>query len=155
MRCLSRNKTKFYYAQYTGREPVRDENGNLTGEYMVTYGEPKAAYANISAAQGETEARQFGDDLAYDKVIVMADTKTEINEFSVLWVDESPYAARRIQTESGNPVTTENLEALYVEDGNTLTQQQETEKTPHNYIVVRKATSLNSVSFAIRRVDVS
>lgn len=134
MRCLVRNKVAFYYALYAGKTPLTDEYGNRTGEYEVRYSDPQKAFANISAAQGETETRQFGDDKSYDKVIVMETPNTAIDEYTILWVDTVPAldangALKR--TDSGEAVT------------------------PHDYIVVRKAVSRNSVSFAIRKVDVS
>ena len=134
MRCLVRNKVVFFYAPYAGKAPLTDEYGNRTGEYEVRYSDPQKAFANISAAQGETETRQFGDSEVYDKVIVLDDPGTAIDEHAVLWVDSVPAldangALKR--TDSGEAVT------------------------PHDYIVVRKAVSRNSVSFAIRKVDVS
>lgn len=45
MRCLNRNKVKFFYALYEGREFITDEYGNVTGEYMVKYGNPVEFFA--------------------------------------------------------------------------------------------------------------
>ena len=85
MRCLNRNKTSFFYALYLRKEPLLDEYGNDTGQYEVVYGNPAHAKANISAAKGETSVRQFGEDVAYDKVIVMEKPSPPIDEHSVLW----------------------------------------------------------------------
>ena len=71
MRCMERNKTRFFYALYTTKTPMRDDYGNLTGEYDVQHGKPMEFSANISAAKGETTTRQFGENESYDKVIVM------------------------------------------------------------------------------------
>lgn len=46
MRCLNRNKVRFFYALYEGREFITDEYGNVTGEYMVKYGNPVEFFAN-------------------------------------------------------------------------------------------------------------
>ncbi len=125
MRCMERNKTKFYYALYIDKNDIKDEYGNITGEYEVLYGNPVAVKGNISSAMGETQVRQFGGRESYDKVIVLDNPETPINEYSILWVDTLPHLN---------------------EDGTT--------NTPHDYIVKKVAKSLNSVSFAIRKVNV-
>ena len=125
MRCMTRNKTAFYYALYAGQTEIVDEYGNATGEYTVRYGNPMRVHGNISAAQGEMQTRQFGDSESYDRVIVFEDPDTLIDEHAVLWVDSLP-------TPNG--------------DGST--------DTPHDYIVKRVARSLNSVSIAISKVRV-
>lgn len=124
MKCMERNKLSFYYSLYEGKEPIIDEYGNNTGEYTITYGKPIKARANISSAKGEMQTRQFGENEAYDKVLVLEDS--EIDEYAVLWVDTLPEIK---------------------EDGTT--------DTPHDYIVTKVAKSLNSVSIAIRKVQVS
>lgn len=125
MRGMVRNKSKFYYASYIGETEIIDEYGNSTGEYKILYSNLNEGSANISAAQGNTEIRQFGESESYDKVIVLDDINTPINEYSILWVDTLPH-----------------LNA----DGSTT--------TPHDYVVTRKAKSLNTVLLAIRKVDV-
>ena len=125
MRCMVRNKSKFYYASYLGETEIIDEYGNATGEFEVKYSTPTKGDANISAAQGETENRQFGESESYDKVIVLDDINTPIDEYSILWVDTLP---------------------LLNEDGTT--------NTPHDYTVRKVAKSLNGVSIAIKKVKV-
>ena len=121
---MVRNKATFYYALYAGQTEIIDEYGNATGQYSVTYGNPTKALGNVSAAQGEMQTRQFGDSESYDKVIVLDDANTPIDEYSILWVDTPP-----------NMV-----------DGST--------ETPHDYVVKKVARSLNSVSIAISKVSV-
>ena len=125
MRCLTRNKSKFYYASYIGETETIDENGNATGEYDVSYSKPVKTLGNVSAAQGEMQSRQFGESESYDKVIVLNDRNAPIDEHSILWVDTLPHLD---------------------EDGST--------DTPHDYVVRRVARSLNGVSIAIGKVDV-
>ncbi len=125
MRCLQRNKTRFYFAEYKQREPITDEYGNLTGEYAIEYGNPIEAYANVSAAKGETQVSQFGETETYDKVIVLENSVNKIDEHSVLWIDTLP----KIEP-----------------DGTT--------KTPYDYIVKKVAKSLNITSIAISKVKV-
>ena len=125
MRCLTRNKTPFYYALYKGEAELTDDYGNSTGEYELTYGSPVRVSANVSAAQGEMQSRQFGESESYDKVIVLDDRHTPIDEYSILWVDTLPHLN---------------------DDGST--------DTPHDYIVRKVARSLNGVAIAISKVDV-
>ncbi len=125
MRCMERNKTKFYYAPYLDKMELEDEYGNRTGQYELMYGKPTKAKGNISAAQGEIQSRQFGDSVTYDKVIVLDDPSTPIDEYSILWIDSMPDLSS---------------------DGST--------ETPHDYIVKKVARSLNSVSIAVSKVNV-
>ena len=90
MRTLLRNQRAFYYASYTGRKMLKDEYGNLSGEYEVTYSDPVKVFGNISSAQGEMQTRQFGESEIYDKVIVLENPNTPIDEHSILWVDREP-----------------------------------------------------------------
>ena len=125
MRCMVRNLTPFYYATYISNEEIIDEYGNGTGEYEVIHGQPVKALGNISSARGEMQNRQFGESESYDKVIVLDNLKSPINEYSILWVDTLPHLN---------------------DDGTT--------DTPHDYIVKKVARSLNSVSIAISKVNV-
>lgn len=125
MRCMVRNKSKFYYASYIGETEITDEYGNGTGEYTLAYEKPIETFGNVSAAQGEMQNRQFGESESYDKVIVLDDKNTSIDEYSILWVDTLP----RLN-----------------EDGST--------DTPHDYVVKKVAKSLNGISIAISKVDV-
>ena len=126
MRTLTRNKIRIFYANYREKIPRKDEYGNLTGEYDIAYDNPVEIKANVSAARGEVTTRQFGDDESYDRVIVLDDPKLPIAVTSILWIDTLPEIA---------------------EDGST--------ETPHDYIVKQVATSLNSVSIAVSKVNVS
>lgn len=90
-RMVVRNRQPFWYALYettVASYGETDEYGNpiQTGTYPV-YGEVHKAYGNISAAKGEVDARQFGDADNYDKVIVLGDRDTPIDEYAVLWID--------------------------------------------------------------------
>lgn len=91
MRNMLRNTVKFHFASYAKREPIMDDYGNETGQYELIYGEPIESYGNISAAMGEIQNRQFGESESYDKVIVLDKPNTPINEYSILWVDTSPF----------------------------------------------------------------
>ena len=125
MRCLLRNMREFYYARYEGKNEIEDEYGNKTGEYEVVYGEPIKCRANVSAAQGEVQSRQFGESESYDKVIVLDEVDIPIDEYSILWVDSLPF------------------------------DKTDEKVAPHDYIVKKVARSLNSVSIAISKVQVN
>ncbi|WP_314156375.1 hypothetical protein [Stomatobaculum longum] len=134
MRTLERNKVKFFYALYRDKTPRTDEYGNDTGEYDVQRTNPIEHSANISAAKGETYTRQFGETENYDKVIVMGWDAPPIDEYTVLWVDRIP----EVDTEG----------ALATNDNGQV-------KTPFDYVVRKVAKSLNGVSVAISKVNVS
>ncbi len=89
MKCLERNKRDFYYSLFDKKEPVTDEKGRRAGSRLV-YKSPVKMSANISSAQGENQAMQFGISEKYDKVIVTADMNCPIDENTVLFVDKSP-----------------------------------------------------------------
>lgn len=125
MRCMERNKRAFYYSLYAGKKRYIDENGNKTSEYEVVYSPPVKLVGNISAAEGRSEVQPFGLNLQYDRVIVVEDADTPIDEYTVLWVDTLPEIA---------------------EDGTT--------DTPYDYIVKRVARSLNGAMIAIGKVSV-
>ena len=134
MRCMNRNKVKFYYALYESREPIMNQYGKPSGQHKVIYGNPIEEYANISAAKGETQTRQFGENESYDKVIVMDLGTLSIDEYSILWVDTEPQL-----NEDGSLTVNDKGEVI----------------TPHDYVVKKVAKSLNNVSIAISKVTVS
>lgn len=134
MRCMNRNKVRFFYALYVSREPITNAQGRPSGQHKVIHGYPIEEYANISAAKGETQTRQFGENESYDKVIVMDNVTPPIDEYSILWVDTVPQL-----NEDGSLAVNEKGEVI----------------TPHDYVVKKVAKSLNNVSIAISKVTVS
>ena len=103
-----------------------DEWGNVTSEYDPQYSAPVEAYGNISPARNADTVSMFGMDLNYDKTLVMCPADVPIDEYCVLWVDTMP---------------------LLDDEGHTA--------TPFDYVVRRVARSINSVTIALSRVDVS
>ena len=89
MRTSNRNKQTFWYALYSSTVDDYDEYGNQNGLHP-TFGNPVMEHANISPAKGDVVARQFGDDDQYDKLIVIENRDTPIDEHSVLWIDCMP-----------------------------------------------------------------
>lgn len=88
MRALKKNMVPFWYSLYQKSEPIRDENGLLTGERTSSYSTPKLTWANISPASSGVAVQLFGMDIRYDKVIVIADPKFPVDEHSLLRLDE-------------------------------------------------------------------
>lgn len=123
---MLRNKLPLYYALYEGKEEIIDKYGNPTGQYRHVRSNPMRICVNISAAKGEMQSRQFGENENYDKIIVFEDPSVLIDEHSVLWIDTLPVIA---------------------DDGST--------STPYDYVVKRVARSINSVSVAVSKVNVS
>lgn len=98
MKTLRRNRVPFWYCPYTGKEELLDDDGNHTGDYRLLYGEAQKLWGNISPAQGKAQMELFGNDLSYDKTIVLDDPECPITETSVLFVDKEP------EFEDGRPL---------------------------------------------------
>ena len=88
MKTLARNMRPFLYCLYQGKEMLTDEYGNETGEYKILFSDPVEVYGNISPATGYSQTEQFGNLENYDKVIVMDNPDTPINDNSVLFIDK-------------------------------------------------------------------
>ena len=127
MRSLSRNKQKIYYSLYLGKTPIIDEDGNLTGEYILSYDTPVEYQINVSAAHGTADVDQFGINTIYTKTMVTNDMTCPITETTRLWVGKEA----------------------------TVTADEVTTVTPHNYVVVSVAKSINSITYAIKEVSVT
>lgn len=127
MRSLNRNKRKIYYALYDSKTEIVDEYGNKTGEFNTEYGSPVEYYINVSAARGAADVEQFGINANYTKTMTTNDLNCPISETSRLWIDREP---------------------------TTIVEEQVTDN-PHNYVVVSVARSINSITYAIREVNVT
>jgi hypothetical protein len=181
MRTLARNKIRIYYANYRDKTPIKDEYGNLTGEYEILYDNPIAIMANVSAARGEATTRQFGEDELYDRIIVLDSSdatnviaqtgRFEVRGEIVIKDDRNgniSIFSEDIELNDGN-VVINGSPAKFVPHGSkfpitvssifwidTLPEIAEdgTTSTPHDYIVKKVAPSLNSVSIAVSKVNV-
>lgn len=143
----TRNDTEFWYCLLdpTVEHAVLDEYGNETGEIVPHYEKAVPMYANVSPATGQAQTEQFGNLDNYDKVIVTRDMNCPIDEHSVLFIEKEPeytdVTSHKIQ--EGN--------ALYADDEIVeVTYSQ----PKYNYIVKRVAKSLNSISIAVRKVEI-
>lgn len=90
MKTLKRNQVSLWYLLYDHKEPVKDEDGNETGESQVFYKTAVQMSANVSAATGTAQVEQFGNLAGYDKVIVTDDLTCPIDENTVLFLDKEP-----------------------------------------------------------------
>lgn len=116
MRLLDRNKHIFYYALRNGRGMETDARGNYTGEPNLTYSDPVKVHAYVSATRGSfvissgVTIDQFGLDVDYDKIIHLEGTDWDIDEDSILWVDDTniyhpyDYIIKRIAIYLGHTV---------------------------------------------------
>ena len=127
MRSLARNKQKIYYALYKGKTEIVDDYGNKTGEYDVSYDTPVEFDINVSAARGTADVDPFGINANYTKVMVTNDLSCPIDEYTALWIGITP----------------------------TVMEGEVEVAVPHNYVCVKRAPSINSISFAIREVSVT
>lgn len=125
MKTLNRNKQTFYFAVYNAQTEIMD--GELhTFEYAPSYGEWTEFRANISPARGESMADVFGADVNYDRIIVTDDLTCPIDEHTVLAIDIQP------------------------------NERESTSVLPvYDYIVTKKATSLNFIQYAVSKVQVN
>ena len=147
MKCLARNKQKFYYCLLipNTQEAVVDENGNETGEVIPAYETAEEMEANISPATGQSNTEQFGNFTDYDRVIVTDDLECPIDENTVLFVDKEP---------TYTTVQTHEIVESQALLGDDEIREVDYQLPKYNYIVKRVAKSLNSVSIAIRKVEV-
>ena len=124
MKTLNRNKQTFYYATYSTQTEIMD--GELhTFDYTPSYGAWTEFHANISPARGESSADVFGADVNYDRVIVTEDLTCPIDEHTVLAIDIAPY---KRDTAAVLPI--------------------------YDYVVTKKAKSLNFIQYAVAKVQV-
>lgn len=124
MRCCMRNRQPLHYALYEGKTEIVDEWGNSTGSYEITYSAPVEIRVNISASRGTAEVDPFGINVNYSRTIVTDNMNLPLDTSSILWIGITPDA-----------------------DG-------EAGAVKHNYVVVATAKSLNSLTIAVKEVNV-
>ena len=99
MRTLNRNKQRMFYSLYLGELPIYDryvdsdgkEHLIDTGETEKTYSEPIEFFGNIAMSGGESEATEFGLNLAdYTGVLVVGKKVLPIDETSLIWLNTKP-----------------------------------------------------------------
>ena len=125
----------FWYCLYDGSEDQYDEYGNLISEQDIRYKAAVQTEANVSAATGQAQTEMFGNLDSYDRVIVTDDLNCPIDEQTVLFLDKEPEYPELPSEEPEEP-------------------EYDTAHPIYDYIVKRVAKSLNSVSIAVRKVNV-
>lgn len=127
------NKQKMHYALYGKEVPIydyyTDNEGNKipldTGETKITYENPVEFFGNIALSGGESEAVEFGLNLAdYEAILVVAKNTLPIDETSRIW---------------------HNTEPTYNEDGTV-------NEVSADYTVVKVSPSLNVDKFVLKKV---
>ena len=135
MRLLERNKKDLWYANLTSTSYVTDNNGLKSGEKQNTYADPVkvrmsmaiSSGANNLGSQGIAELEPYGISTGYTARAVTEDLNCPMEEQSKVWYGREP----------------------------TATVGGQTVAVPHNYVVVRKAKSLNHLIYYLKEVDVS
>lgn len=123
---LKRNQRTFYYASFTGIETPLDGERRYHLGPVKTYSPPVPLEGFVSAATGREAAEAFGENIRYDKTIILYDPAAPVEETSVFWIDSVP---------------------ILKENGTT--------DTPYDYVVTRVARSLNLTAVAVAKVAVS
>ena len=133
MRTMTRNRQTFYEAELVGSTMGTDLDNNYT-EVQNEYSIPRERVAVITPASGQADMQLFGANENYDKVITLNKGENYLKVGSVLWI---------------------NTPIELAADGSLAKNEDGTLITPWNYVVVRVSESLNFVTVAIRKVDVT
>lgn len=89
MRLIERDMQSFYYAAYSDRQMIYDDNGTPTGEYTKGYGDPVEMYGTFSTASGRASEREFGTFIDYDYVIHIEESSCPFDENAAIWLPGS------------------------------------------------------------------
>ena len=125
MRTLNRNRQLIYYATFVSKSEVKDEYGNPTGAWQITYSSPITAMWNVSYVKSDAEVEMFGISAMSTIRIVAPKDGFSLDEASILWYGKEP-----------------------------VTPYDAT-KPLHNYALAGIRPSLNNVVFYAKKVDVS
>lgn len=90
MRTVKRNKRPVAYAFYDGVTELSDDDGNLTGEYEVTYTTPVKTLMNVSGGRGQADIALFGLTQTFARTATTDDLTTPFNTQTVFWVETDP-----------------------------------------------------------------
>ena len=123
---LKRNQRTFYCASFAGISYPLDGERLYNRTPVKTYDPPFLLEGFVSAASGRTAVEVFGENIRYDKTIIIYDPNFSVDEAAVFWLDCTP---------------------VLKEDGTT--------DTPYDYVVTRIARSLNLTAIAVSKVAVS
>ena len=84
---IERLKKRLYWRNFVGMKDAY-EGDKFKGSFPQ-YSELFSARMNISANRGSAEAEAFGTLLEYDRVAVTRDVNVDMNENSIVWLDDA------------------------------------------------------------------
>ena len=90
MRTVKRNKRPVAFAFYEGVTELLDDDGNLTGEYEVSYTEPVKTLMNVSGGRGQADIALFGLTQTFARTATTEDLTTPFNTETVMWIEKNP-----------------------------------------------------------------
>lgn len=90
MRTLKRNKRPVAYSFYNGITELSDEDGNFTGEYVVSYTTPVKTLMNVSGGRGQADIALFGLTDTFARTATTEDLETKFTTQTVFWVETDP-----------------------------------------------------------------
>lgn len=90
MRTVKRNKRPVAYAFYNGVTELTDTDGNLSGEYEVSYTEPVKTLMNVSGGRGQADIALFGLTQTFARTATTEDLITPFNTQTVFWIEKDP-----------------------------------------------------------------
>lgn len=125
MRLCNRNRQPLWYATFISKAEAKDEYGNSTGSFKLTYSTPKKAMWNVSFVKSDAEVEMFGISAISTLRIVAPKDGFPLDTASIIWYGkepESPYDAT---------------------------------SPKHNYAIAGIRPSLNELVFYAKRVDIS
>ena len=147
MRILERNKQDLWYANPTGTTTYKtDANGLKTGEKDIAYTTPVkvrmsmaiSSGANNLGSQGMATVEPYGLVTGYTHRAVTENINCPVSELSHIWFGILPTHTETVTKTVNGQTVTEDVEVA----------------NPHNFVVVRKAKSLNHLIYYLKEVDV-
>lgn len=132
MRILDRNKEYLWYANPTGVTYVTDSNGFKTGEKQISYGTPVRVKMSMAISSGANNLGSQG--------------MAELERYGIT----TGYTHRAVTEDMDCPMNEESL--VWYRRNPTASDGT---AVPHNFKIVRKATSLNHLIYYLKEVDVN
>ncbi|MBO7673620.1 MAG: hypothetical protein J6S63_01265 [Atopobiaceae bacterium] len=132
MRNLYRDTQGVWVSLYESKERLI-ENGEWTGEYLITRSTPFRVFPTITASRGSVNHEVFGIDLSYDRTATFASTDTGITETAVFWLESEP---------------------AFDGAGNLIVDSYGQPTVPWDHVVELVAVNRNYTAVALRRVEV-
>lgn len=128
MRIFWRNKQPLWFSNPVADEYVTDENGYKTGEKQNTYGTPVKVRMSMAISSGANNLGSQGMAELERYGIATGYTHRAVTDDMDCHMNEESHVWYKISPENGQP---------------------------YNFVVVRKAESLNHLIFYLKEVDVS